>query len=200
MNILELKKDDKNIDKVIDTLVCAFKDNEVYVFFIDKPLDRLAFVKKFMKFRLNYGLKHGRVFVTPDYKGVAIWTNPGHKMSPVDLLLCGGMTAMLSCKSDERKRLMEFNNFSDEAMKIYEGLPYSTLSPIGVAPDFQGKGYSRALVEKSMELMKNEGKDIKFVLETQSDKNCEIYKKLGFKTDSVSEFSSGNFPHYLMSI
>ncbi len=51
-----------------------------------------------------------------------------------------------------------------------------------------------------MELMKNEGKDIKFVLETQSDKNCEIYKKLGFKTDSVSEFSSGNFPHYLMSI
>ena len=56
--------------------------------------------------------------------------------------------------------------------------PHAHLGPIGVAPEYQGKGVGKAMMSRYVEELDREGLD--GYLETDRAVNVKIYEKLGF--------------------
>lgn len=177
MEIRNMQKEDK--DKIISMMCEAFIDDKLYKFFIEDEIERGNFLKKFMKFRLTFGIKKGKVCVSDDCKSVAIWILPNKEMTPIDLVLCGGLSAILSCKPNQRKRITDFNSFADEEKVKSLAQPFWHLSPICVSPKLQGQGYGKALIKHGLETI--EASSQPCYIETQSKKNVSIYEKYGFK-------------------
>lgn len=175
MKIREMTKADT--EAVVETLSLAFENEALYAYFIPDAAARAAFVRRFLRFRLRYGLKKGRVFVTDDCSGVAIWIRPGQSMTPFDLIRYGGLAAMLRCDKDARGRLMSFSNFADEQQAKVIAQPFWHLSPIAVRPDCQGRGLGTALMEQGLQMIRESGTPC--YLETQTEQNRKFYQALG---------------------
>ena len=156
----------------------AFASDALYRHFIEEEAERKAFLERFMAFRLRYGQKYGKAFVTDGGEDVAIFLAPGHKMGPADLLLCGGLGAMLPCTKAQRERIMGFNDFADKLAAQAVRQPCWHLSPICVAPASQGKGIGKALMDHGLSQVRASGQPC--YLETQSAQNVAFYQACGF--------------------
>ena len=167
-NIRAFQKSDTA--QVVATMAAAFANDALYRYFIPEDAARQSFLEKFMAFRLRYGLKYGTVLVTNDGEGVAIFLRPGHQMNPADLLVCGGLRAMLPCTKEQRDRIMGFNSFADELATKVVKQPCWHLSPICVAPESQGKGAGKALMKQGLSQLRQS-----CYLETQSPENVSFY-------------------------
>lgn len=78
----------------------------------------------------------------------------------------------------------------------YISQPFWHLSPIAVYPECQGKGYGSELLKSSMEMIKNENGSC--YIETQSEKNCEFYKKFGFVLKGKTPLEGSEIVNYSM--
>lgn len=194
MNIREFKKDD--FDKVVSSMCDAFLQEDLYLYFVQDNVKREKFLKKFMAFRLRYGLKKGRVFVDEDCRSVAIWIKPNQTMTPVDLITCGGFSAMLMLDINQRTRVMNFNSFADKEQSIAIKQPFWHLSPICVAPAYQHLGYGRALMQQGIEQIKKT--DTSCFLETQKQHNVSFYENFGFQLKGTSNVPLSEICHYTM--
>ena len=183
-------------DRAVSTMVRAFANDDLYLYFIPEDGARERFLEKFMAFRLRYGLKYGMVLVADEGAGVAVFLAPGHQMSPKDLLLCGGLRAMLPCTKAQRKRIMDFNGFADDIAAQTTQQPCWHLSPICVEPASQGEGIGKALVAHGLAQMQPSGQPC--YLETQSEKNVEFYRACGFRTVSRSPVPGTGMEHWGM--
>ena len=74
--------------------------------------------------------------------------------------------------------------------------PHWYLSPIGVDPIYQGKGFASKLM-KSM-LMRLDKDKIPCFLEAQTKKNVEIYQHYGFEVVGETTIPLANIPHWVM--
>ena len=183
--------------KVLDTMSKAFMDDPLYKIFVQDKANRMMFLRRFMKFRLKYGLKKGIVFVTDDCRGISVWIKPGQKMSAADVITLGGLYPMLKyCSSKERKTITDFNSFADGEREKALKTPAWHLSPIAVSPEFQNKGYGRMLMEKGMEAVKNS--QTPCCLETQSSENIHFYENFGFAVKSQAVYTPADLKSYVM--
>lgn len=194
MEIREIQKQD--MEKIADVMAEAFAQDPLYRFFIEEELVREKFLKKFMMFRLRYGMKKGKVFVSEDCKSVAIWILPDREMTPGDLVFQGGLAAMLCCGKEERKRIMDFNAFADQQAACCIRRPFWHLSPICVAPAFQGQGYGKALLTHGLSWV--DADHLPCYLETQCAKNVKIYEACGFHTMLEANIPGAEQIHYAM--
>lgn len=194
MDIHECGKAD--VDRVVLTMCQAFVRENPYCYFIPEEKTRAEFLKKFMRFRLTFGLKKGRVFVTDDCAAVAIWIKPNRSMLPLDLIFCGGAAAILGCGKEARQRIMRFNNISDEQVGKVVAQPFWHLSPICVVPQNQGKGCGTALLRHGLEIIRNSG--VPCYLETQSEKNRDFYQNNGFALMASEKLEDTEMAHYGM--
>lgn len=187
----------KDIPFVVDTMVDSFINDSLYAYFFTDDKRRLNFVKSFMKFRLKLGMKYGKAYVTDDLKGLAIWLSPNTTMNFWDMLILGGISVLLfKCNSEERKRILRFTSFIDKMEKESISQPFFHLSPICVAREFQGKGYGKELINIGLqESIKNK---VPCYLETQSNINVGIYKKMGFKEVKREALPESNIENICM--
>ena len=173
--VTEVRSFAKNdTDRVVSAMAGAFADDALYRYFIPEDEARERFLKKFMAFRLRYGLKYGTVLVADEGAGVAVFLAPGHQMGPKDLLLCGGLSAMLPCTKAQRERIMGFNDFAGAIAAPAAEQPCWHLSPICVEPGSQGKGLGKALVVHGLAQIQAVSQPC--YLETQSEKNAAFYQ------------------------
>lgn len=193
MQIREFQKRDEA--KVVSVMAAAFEKDALYRYFIEDAPRRQKFLEKFMRFRLKIGCKHGKVFVSDDCEGVAVWLAPGYRMRMFDVLWNGGMTAMMGCTKAQRDRILHFNDFADREMVRQVHAPYWHLSPICVAPAFQGKGYGRALIERGLEFAGGDN----CCLETQSERNVRLYEACDFTCLSRTQVPAGGLEHCVMA-
>ena len=179
--------------RVVSAMTDAFAEDALYRYFIPEDAKRRAFLEKFMAFRLRYGCKYGTVLVANEGEGVAVFLRPGHQMNPADLLLCGGLRAMLPCTKEERERIMGFNDFADKLAAWAVRQPCWHLSPICVAPLSQGKGIGKALVTHGLSQI---GQPC--YLETQSPENVSFYQSCGFREVSRTPVPGTGMEHFGM--
>lgn len=193
MTIRPIEKGD--VPKAVRTMADSFQDEALYVYFIPDAQRRARFLERFMRFRLKFGMKYGTVLVTDDCAGVAVFLPPGNRMKPADLLLLGGMAALLRCSAPERKRIMAFNDYADRVCADCIRTPHWHLSPICVAPQSQGKGYGGALLAQGLETV---AAGAPCFLETQSEKNEGFYARYGFVTRAAAPIPGSAIPHIAM--
>ncbi len=186
----------QDTDRVVNTMAAAFANDALYRYFVPEDAERRAFLKAFMAFRLRYGLKYGTVLVANGGDGVAIFLKPGHQMNPADLLLCGGLRAMLPRTKEERDRIMGFNDFADKLAAWAVQQPCWHLSPICVAPASQGKGMGKALMDHGLSQVRASGQSC--YLETQSAGNAAFYETCGFHEISRTPVPGTDMVHWGM--
>lgn len=182
--------------QVTATMAAAFAEDPLYRFFIPEDAARQRFLRAFMAFRLRYGQKYGRVFVAGGGEGAAIFLKPGHQMNPADLLLCGGLRAMLPRTRAERERIMGFNAFADKLARQAVQQPCWHLSPICVTPASQGQGIGNALMEHGLSDVRASGQPC--YLETQSASNAAFYQACGFREVSRTPVPGTGLCHWGM--
>ncbi len=103
----------------MQTLVAAFRDDPLYAYFISDPDKRVEFLKRFMLFRLRYGMKYGQVYCLPDAKGICIWLPPEASMSFWDVVSLGGFGAMVRQGSKVMNTVMSYNKSCDELIQTH---------------------------------------------------------------------------------
>lgn len=182
--------------RAVSTMAQAFASDDLYRYFIPEDGARERFLKRFMAFRLRYGLRYGTVLVADEGAGVAVFLAPGHQMSPKDLLLCGGPQAMLPCTKAQRERIMGFNRFAGAIAAQMAETPCWHLSPVCVRPQSQGKGIGKALVTYGLTQMRPAARPC--YLETQSEKNVKFYQACGFRTVSRTPVPGSGMEHWGM--
>jgi ribosomal protein S18 acetylase RimI-like enzyme len=166
----------------------AFRDDPFMEFVMSDALDGLAEplrgdlkeckCRDLFNSLLTLAFEYGACYVTSDYQSCTIWRPPGQGLLPFTSYVSQGAT-MLSVfgLTGSWKAIWTM----DEIEKRHQQQPkqHWYLQTIGTAPDFQGKGYARALMLKHLALIDQAG--LPAYLEATKEDNVKIYEKFGFR-------------------
>ena len=159
--------------------------------FINYPLMQYAFEgqseeRRAVRLRRLHGhcvdaaALYGQVLVTPDELGALIWL-PG-KNFPVTLpmeIRSGMALIPLQIGIRSTLRLMNHDGESEGWVRKNAGKNMGYIWVVGVLAKARGKGYSRLLIDQSIEQMREQG-ITECWLKTEDPVNVGIYQHLGF--------------------
>ena len=141
---------------------------------------------------------YGGVLTTPDDLGAVIWL-PGRSF-PLGLPreIRSGM-AVLPFQLGPRStlRLMNHDGESEGWVRKNAGPQMGYIWCIGISAAARGRGYSRLLIDQSMEQMRQLGLT-ECWLKTEDPKNVTIYEKLGFTLMNHMVVRSSGVPSWAM--
>lgn len=125
-------------------------------------------------FLTEIGLRCGKVWVSEDLAAVAAWTTPSS--TGLDTAFGEIADQVVDLYGDRA----EFAARADEATACLRPAdPVWHLATVGVAPDAQGQGLGRAVLEPGLEAARDQGRAA--YLETSSPGNVTFYERLGFE-------------------
>ncbi|MHA2498835.1 MAG: GNAT family N-acetyltransferase [Candidatus Hodarchaeales archaeon] len=159
----------------------AFHDDPLFSHFYSDPVERKKRLPYLLEGMIRYTLRYGEVYVTSrNLEGIALWL-PSEKtaMGMWRTFRSGAMRAMFKAGMKSMMRAMPCYEFNLARHKALAPFRHLYLSILAVDPDFQGRGYSSALV-KGMLIEKNPDK-LPCFLETENPRNVPIYQHLGFR-------------------
>ncbi|NED99786.1 GNAT family N-acetyltransferase [Phytoactinopolyspora halotolerans] len=163
-----------DVGALAQTLTRAFADYSFtrHVISADDHLHRLEKFNRLFVERI--GIPYGRVWMTDDAAAVSVWTTPQTaetagqvftELAPLFADLAGDRAGTYAACDDEMARHRP-------------GVPTWFLGSVGVAPDRQGQGLGRAVIEPGLRAAESAGTPA--FLETSDPRNVELYARLGF--------------------
>ncbi|EPQ55011.1 hypothetical protein GLOTRDRAFT_138743 [Gloeophyllum trabeum ATCC 11539] len=175
---------DKELDETADVLAKAFE----YSYFLSALGGNRELVVPFLRAHLNAALLEGEIYVvevpTDGIVGGAVWFGPQHKFISTPEQRAAGWDDIMA------KLEPKFQKFWDQFLVDYDDLCETSFGPgvklasyhlqvFGVVPDYQRRGFGRALIEAVADKAKPKGDTL--VLETMGETRVAIYKAMGFK-------------------
>ena len=166
-------------------LARAFHDDPLQIYTLPDPAERAALSPALFAAALRYGLLFGEVITTARAPvGAAIWLGPdGWDITPERAAAAGFDRLGGEIGEDATERFFS---------ALAAGEPYhrSAVPPahwyvmvVGIAPEAQGKGLGRALLQPMIDRADAAGEPC--YLETANPANVTFYERLGF--DRVAE-------------
>ena len=176
-----LRLEEKHIESAAEVLARAFHNEplKVYLYPDGKVRDEMAV--DFFTFMLHYVILYGEAYATsPNMEGVAMWLPSEYaKMTP-ELMAKAGMDKLQAkVDKDFMARIKPIYDFIDNKHAQHAPFQHWYLAFIGVDPDFQGKGFAGELIKPMLSRFRRE--NIPCYLETQIERNVDIYTHYGFK-------------------
>lgn len=167
-----------DLDAAVAILSAAFADYPFTRHTIAAD-DHPARVARFQELLLaKIGLPHGRVWISDDLDAVAVWTTPaseGIERAFADL------APELHALAGDRAAIAED---SEAALQPHRPTtPTWFLATVGVRPDRQGRGLGRAVIEPGLRAAEDDGQTA--YLETSTETNVALYRKLGFEVTAT---------------
>ena len=163
--------------------------------FIDKPpLPQLfpePYRRKqadyFMRSSCAYALLFGEGYATPERDGVSLWLLPGKTtMTTARAYRAGLLMAPFKLGWRGFYRLMAFAGYTEKLHQESVPMPHYYLFVLGVSPPAQGKGVGGLLLRDMLKRIDEEKMPV--YLETQNEKNVELYRKFGFEVSAHGPF------------
>jgi len=178
-----LNPTEEELDKTADALARAFN----YSYFLSALGGKRELVAPFLRAHVNATLLGGEVYVveapTDGIVGGALWFGPGQKFLSTVEQHAAGWDDIMS-KIDTVYRAW-WDNFLQEYDALCEncfgsGVKLSSyhLQVFGVVPDYQRRGFGRALITATEDKAKLKGESL--CLETMGTLNIGIYQSMGF--------------------
>jgi ribosomal protein S18 acetylase RimI-like enzyme len=170
-----------DLERGTKLLVRAFHDDSLTHYFIPTCVNWEELAIKYFAFRLRFGIMYGEVYATsPKMEGLAAWFAPRTSdMTNLRLMRAGGISLFRYLGKDSISRMNMVSKYASELRNLHVQGSHWHLFPIAVDPEFQGKGYSSALMRPMLARLQEEG--LPCYLETQNESNVPLYEHFGFE-------------------
>ncbi len=144
------------------------------------PKRRGRYLEWYLGCAINYGIRYGEVYTTPDVAGLAIWLPPGHTQFSIWRFIRSGflLTPFLM---GIRRSFTEVMREGDVLQKAHAEIapgPHWYLWGLAVDPEQQGRGIGTVLMQPVMQ--RADAQQLLCYLETHDEKNVAFYLKRGF--------------------
>jgi GNAT superfamily N-acetyltransferase len=181
-----------------ETLARAFLADPLWSYFVPDVSARGKLLRYIFEIRIEFTVSHGEVYGTsPNLEGVAVWL-PDKKadMTVTETIRHYGIHVLFKIGLRTMFRMLPVGNFIYDIRKRFAPRHYWYLSPIGIAPQFQGKGYAGALLKPMFARFDKEGSSC--YLEAQKRENVDIYLHYGFKVVHEAVVPGTDVSHWAM--
>ena len=178
--LYKVKKED--VTRAVATLVDAFQNDPIWNAVFSDYKAEYRRVHAAYEIPVRYCLKYGSVYSTSEkLEGVAAWV-PGEcsDMALGRMIRCGALRSGMKIGLKISKKMMPiFRPIERDKKENMKGRQYIYLFIIGVAQESQGKGIGGQLIRALISESERTGRAL--YLETEPEKNVELYEKFGFK-------------------
>ena len=158
----------------------AFSQDPVFNYLIPDTNQRLKTLNHYFQHVIKYGLHYGEVYSTPNLECISVWLPPKNSShTRWKAIKTGALVLPVKVKWKYLALQNKIYKFTDNLHKKLIPYPHWYLSLIGVEPNHQGKGFGQQLLSTAINRIDPEGKPI--YLETNNEKNIEIFKRSGFR-------------------
>ncbi|NHJ46840.1 MAG: GNAT family N-acetyltransferase [Asgard group archaeon] len=194
--LYQLRKKDVKIAAEVFTR--AFNKDLLSNYMFPDEKIRKEVLGEYFKFRIMYGVIFGEVYASsPNIEGLAVWYHSDkYEMTNWKMFRAGGMRLFKVVDKETMNRMMKIGHFTTELRQENIDRSYWYLAPIGIDPQHQGKGLCSKLMRALLDRWDLEG--ISTALETQSEKNVELYRRYGYETIIKTTIPETDIPHFLM--
>jgi ribosomal protein S18 acetylase RimI-like enzyme len=178
MDVVRLRATEKK--QVAAVFARSFFDYPLFRYVFPDRQRRARHLAPYLGFMVNYGLRYGEVYTTPETAGISIWLPPGQTHCTIPRYLRAGLLPVwfrvgvrqwpLGMRAD------------DLLLRVHrEGMPgpHWYLWALGVDPDTQGQGIGTSLMRPGLE--QADAQRLPSYLETHDEKNIVFYEKRGFR-------------------
>ena len=173
-----------DIPRAAAALTRAFYDDPLQVYTLPDPVARTERSPALFKAALRYGVLFGEVLTTPDVLGAAIWIGPDAWDITDERAAQAGFDRLpAEMGADATERFFSVLSVADNHHRNDVRPDHWWVMVLGVAPEAQGKGLARALLDPVMRRADAAGQQC--YLETANPANIAFYEHVGF--DRVAE-------------
>ena len=176
--------------EAVASLAAAFAEYPLMTLLCPQATRRPRAVEAFCRVLFRMSVRCDAAFGTPDRAAVVCLWPPGHEWpSTWTFLRPGGFAFLWQLGLRGSRLLGRIERELDVARVKHVPGPHWYIPLLGVRPDSQGKGLSRAVMRPVFE-----GADrdrLPVYLETATESNVAIYKRFGFELYGRSELTGG---------
>jgi ribosomal protein S18 acetylase RimI-like enzyme len=177
-NISEIK----DFEQAVNIFSEAFKNDPMHLLIFPDDSSRLEMVKAIYRFvvyniapELNYNIKG--LEINNELIAVIIFTTPESKKEWTPVLISEGEKA--GRITGERYVTM-IREYALKAMRNRPKSPHFYINELAVSPEYQGKGYGKALMKYIENLSNNHSLSTGIALDTSNPENVKMYEHLGY--------------------
>ncbi|MBN2238876.1 MAG: GNAT family N-acetyltransferase [Dehalococcoidales bacterium] len=193
-----IRVDKADAGKAIESLSRAFFEYPLLRYFYPDEDRRRKNTRLFMEMAVFLGLKHGEVYTTSeDFEGVSIWLPPGKfPISGMGTLRAVPLRVFFGMARSDFWKMKDVGTHIDEVHSRLVPFKHAYLQTLGVAPEYQGKGFSGKLVRPVLSQIDIEG--LPAFVETMDRKNVDIYRRFGFELIDESNIPGTELTNWAM--
>ena len=174
----------------VATLAAAFADYPLFPPLCPSAGRRPSVIAAFCRYLFRSAIRVGGAFGTPDRSAVVCAWPPGHEWPGLlSFFRNGGLSVLWRLGWRGSRLLYRFERVFDAAREKHVPGPHWYVPLLGVRPEAQGKGLSRAVLEPVFRAADRDRLPI--YLETIPETNVAIYRRLGFELAGKSELPGG---------
>ncbi len=164
-----------------EVLSRAFYNNPGFVYLIPDDSERKEKLKYVFEYVIRYDVLYGEVYSpSSDLEGFAGWIPFEYIYKTYETQIrSGGKKVVAKLGMEFYKRSKNLEEFTDLVHKRNAPFKHWYLAPLGVDPEFQGKGHAANLLKAMFARVKKE--NLPIYLETNTEKNVSIYEHYGFQ-------------------
>lgn len=177
MEVIRLKKTEKKT--AAEVMARSFFNYPMVAAFFPDKARRSRHLDWYLGCMINYGLRYGEVYTTPDIAGISIWLPPGQTHCTLWRYLMSGYIFTPAAVGFTQYPIVMKSD--DHLIKIHlERMPgrHWYLWALASDPDRQGTGVGTALLQPGLE--QADSQSLPCYLETHDSNNVAFYKKRGF--------------------
>lgn len=188
------------VEQVARTLAEAFEPDDPHFAYVmrdeDKRLQQLG--SGILSFLQHDWLPNGIVYTNNQLSGAAVWTHPGKWQAsiPQQARIFKSLIGVTS--PVEVMRFMNLLGFVEGKHKEIEQFigPHYYLAMIGIAPQWQGKGWGDALLKPMLERCDEENATA--YLESSTERSVPLYERNGFEVIAKGHYRGARHPLHFM--
>ncbi len=196
-DLYKIKK--KDMKRACQVLGEAFQEDPTWVHVIPDETERKKKLPIIFEYLMRYSLKYGHIYApTEELEGVISWVpDTTVEVSVWRLLRSGAFIAAFKMGRETGKRIeVLFKQIDNDRREHMRGTPYLYIQVVGVLPGFQGQGLGRKLLKAAF--AKADTERLSVYLETETEKNMQMYLKYGFKILKEAIAPEADFQYWEM--